>query len=99
MGRRVTSAIIALAASLAMAASASAAQTTFYVTGNGDSPLSSCRATTVASMAQCDTLRAAVAAANANVSEADAIYLAPSGNISLGSALDVTDSLYIYGRG
>ena len=93
-------AILAAAAAFAAPSTASAVQTQYYVDGAGDSPLAACRAISgFPNTVQCDSLRAAVTAANANPSEGDAIFLAPAGTITVNSALDLTDSIYIYGRG
>src|SRR3954447_7393950 len=100
MGRRATVAILAVAAAVAFPNTALAAQALYYVDGAGDSPLASCREIAgFAGNVQCDSLRAAVTAANANPSEGDTIYLAPAGDIVVNSALDLTDSVYIFGRG
>ena len=60
MGRRVTVAVLAVAASLALASTAQAAMSIYYVEGVSDSALATCRPTTVAQQIQCDSLRAAV---------------------------------------
>ena len=100
MGRRVTVAVLALLASVVLTNSAWAAQNTYLVQGTADSGLASCTPiSTVPNGLHCDSLRAAVTAANANVGESDAIFLQATGNYVVNSALDLTDSVTILGRG
>ncbi len=99
MGRRVTVAVLALLASVVLTNSAQA-QNIYLVQGTADSGLASCTPiSTVPNGLHCDTLRAAVTAANANVGQSDAIYLQAAGNYVVNSSLDLTDSVTILGRG
>ena len=87
MARRVTVAVLALLASVVLTNSAWAAENIYLVQGTADSGLASCTPIpTVPNGLHCDSLRAAVTAANANVGQSDAIFLQGS------DVLDVSSS-------
>ncbi len=94
----------AVFAGLVAPASASAAVSAYYVQGTGDAASGSCQPLPGADGAfRCDTLRAAVAAANGtanSANETDLIYLQAAGDyvLSQGPELTVTGPLVIQGR-
>ena len=94
---------LALTLTLICAAPAFAAQNAYYVQGTGDSAIASCQPYTgLTGFFRCDTVRAAVAAANANVNSAeeiDVIYLQAAGDHTVGQQLSISDRVAIIGRG
>ena len=98
MFRRVTVAALVLMASAAAAATARA--DSYYVTGTGDSALATCRPISgFDGFSTCDSVRAAVTAANANPNNEDVVFLQVEGNYAVTTPLEVTDDLTLFGRG
>ena len=93
-----------MAFTLFLSTPALAVSTLYYVQGTGDAPIAGCAPIDGTSSSRCDTLRAAVAAANANAGgedESDVIFLQAAGTYQLTqpSELALTDNVTIVGRG
>ncbi|HEX6024923.1 MAG TPA: choice-of-anchor Q domain-containing protein [Solirubrobacter sp.] len=94
---------LALTLSLLFTAPAFAANHAYYVQGTGDPVLGTCQPFAgVPGYFRCDSVRAAVDAANANVNSADeidVIFLQAAGDYTVNQQLTLSDRVAIIGRG
>ncbi len=96
-------AALALTLTVICTAPALAANHAYYVQGTGDPTIATCQPYTgIAGFFRCDSVRAAVDAANANVNSADeidVIYLQAAGDYTVSQQLTISDRVAILGRG